>query len=129
MYAREYELIFIVKPDVTDEAAQSIVDRTSKIVTDAEGTVLNVDDWGNRRLAYDIKDFGKGHYFVLTFLGDSRAVDEIERTLKIDEQILRFLTIKVGERVDVEERKASEEARKAAAVAGEAQQERAPAGV
>ena len=68
---------------------------------------LEVDDMGKRKLAYEIRDFQKGHYLALFYLDDGKAVSELERTMRLDESVLRFLTVrKEDEVIDVETRKA-----------------------
>ena len=125
MYSREYELVFIVRPDVTDEDIEKIKDRSSGVIKDRKGHLLNVDDWGKRRLAYEIQDYGKGHFVLFNYLGSTEIVDELERTLKLDDSVLRFLTVKLAERVEVKARVAeAEEAAKAVATAA-AEQPRA----
>jgi len=104
MYSREYEFVFIIRPDVADEDIEVIKDRSLGIITDRDGKVLKVDDWGKRRLAYEIKDYAKGHFVLMNYLGSSEVVDELERTLRLDDGVLRFLTVKLAERVDVEAR-------------------------
>ena len=100
MYSREYELVFIVRPDVTDEDIEKIKDRSGGVIKDRKGHLLNVDDWGKRRLAYEIQDYGKGHFVLFNYLGSTEIVDELERTLKLDDSVLRFLTVKLAERVE-----------------------------
>ncbi len=117
MFAREYELIWIVRPDVADEDITAITDRTSKVATDQGANLLDVDDWGRRKLAYEIQKCAKGHYVRLHFLAQSEHIAELERTLRIDDRILRFLTVKIDDRVDVESRVAEVEAEKAKAPA------------
>jgi len=121
MYSREYELVFIVRPDVTDEDIETIKDRNSGIVSDRKGHLLKIDDWGKRRLAYEIQDYGKGHFVLFNYLGSTEIVDELERTLRIDDSVLRFLTVKLADRVEVDVRVAEAEAA-AAALAGEAKE-------
>jgi len=104
MYSREYELVFIVRPDVTDEDIETIKERNSGIISDLKGHELKIDDWGKRRLAYEIQDYGKGHFVLQNYLGSTEIVDELERTLRIDDSVLRFLTVKLADRVDVEAR-------------------------
>jgi len=119
MYSREYELVFIIRPDVADEDIETIKDRSRDIITGQDGNVLDVDDWGKRRLAYEIQDYGKGHFVLFNYLGTTEVVNELERTLRIDDSVMRFLTVKLGERVDVESRvaEAAEAAAEAAASA------------
>jgi small subunit ribosomal protein S6 len=104
MYAREYELIYIVRPDSPDEDLQTIVDRTTGLIDKAEGTLLQVDVWGKRKLAYEIQKFNKGHYTLVRFLSEPEVVAEIERLLRIDDTILRYQTVKCSDRVHVESR-------------------------
>lgn len=106
MFAREYELIWIVRPDVADEDITAITERTEKVATDQGAQVLEIEDWGRRKLAYEIQKCAKGHYVRLHFLAQSEHIAEMERTLRIDDRILRFLTVKLGDRVDVETRAA-----------------------
>jgi len=110
MYSREYELVFIIRPDVTDEDIETIKDRCARIISERDGNVLKVDDWGKRRLAYEIKDYGKGHFVLFNYLGSTEVVNELERTLRIDDSLLRFLTVKLADRVEVEVRAAEAEA-------------------
>jgi small subunit ribosomal protein S6 len=104
MFAREYELIWIVKPDVADEDVEAITERTKNVITERNGTILDLDDWGKRKLAYDVQKFSKGHYVRMQFLAQPVDVAELERTLRIDDRILRFLTVKLIERVVQETR-------------------------
>jgi small subunit ribosomal protein S6 len=115
MFAREYELIYIVRPDVAEEDLGTVQERTDKIIAERGGTVLKVDDWGSKRLAYDIQKHGKGHFVLFNFLSEPDTVTELERTLRIDDKVLRFLTVKVHDRVDVDTRVAKEEADREAA--------------
>jgi small subunit ribosomal protein S6 len=112
MYAREYEIIYVAKPDISDEEVAAIGERTQKVITDRGGHVLAVDEWGKKKLAYDVKKYSKGHFVYLLWLGEPEIVAEIERTLRIDDKILRFLTVKIEERVEIQQRLADEEQRR-----------------
>jgi small subunit ribosomal protein S6 len=102
---REYELVYLIQPDATPEREKEIHSRLDEAVARSEGTVLLRDDWGKRRLAYEIRKFQKGHYVLLSFLGEGAIVSELERLLRLDPDILRFLTVKVADEVkDVEAR-------------------------
>lgn len=113
MYAREYELIYIVSPEVAEDEVTTVRERTERVITERNGTILRVEDWGVKRLAYDIQKHSKGRYVLFCFLGDREVVAEAERTLRIDDKVLRFLTVKIAERVDIEARVALEAVRKA----------------
>jgi small subunit ribosomal protein S6 len=103
---REYETTFILQPEITDEGVKSVRERLDSILERNGAIRLLYDDDGKRRLAYEIKHFQKGHYLTLHYFDSGKAVPEVERSLKLDESVLRFLTVKVSDTVgDVEERK------------------------
>ena len=103
---REYETTFIVQPEISDEGAQAIVERLEKTLADKGETRLYLEDLGKRKLAFEINKFHKGHYFVLGYLGTGASVPELERALRLDESVLRFMTILANPSVgDVEARK------------------------
>ena len=103
---REYETTFILQPEITDEGVKSVRERVDSILERNGAIRLLYDDDGKRRLAYEIKHFQKGHYLTVHFFDSGKAVPEVERTLRLDESVLRFLTVKVSDVVgDVEERK------------------------
>ena len=111
---REYELTFIVQPEISDEGCEAFQQKLDAVLAERGSTRLLYDDWGKRKLAYEINRFQKGHYFVLSFLDDGKVVPELERLLRLEESILRFLTVLVDEQVkDIEGRKswAAEEER------------------
>jgi small subunit ribosomal protein S6 len=103
---REYETTYILQPEITDDGAKTIRDRLDGIL-DRNGAVrLLYDDDGKRRLAFEIRHFQKGHYFTVHYFDTGKAVPEVERALRLDESVLRFLTVRVADEVgDVEERK------------------------
>jgi small subunit ribosomal protein S6 len=104
---REYETTFIVQPEISDEGSQTILTKLDGILETGGATRLMCEDHGKRKLAYEIRKFHKGHYYTLQFLNDGQVVPDLERTLRLDESVLRFLTIMAdGEVADVEARKA-----------------------
>lgn len=96
---REHELIYILQPDLSEERQKEIHDRVDGALSAGQGILLWRDDWGKRKLAYEIRKYQKGHYFQLNFLGDGKFVAEIERLLRLDADVLRFLTVLVDESV------------------------------
>ena len=88
---REYELIFIVHPDLEETATNEVVDRVKSWVTEAGGTINKVDPWGKRKLAYPIRKQNEGQYFFLHIQIDPTSVVEIERNLRFLEPAMRFL--------------------------------------
>lgn len=104
---REYEFTFIVQPEISDEGLEALCARFDGVLEKGGATKLFYDDWGRRRLAYEIQRFQKGHYLVLYFLDEGKIVPQIERTARLDDAVLRFLTVLANEKVvDIETRKA-----------------------
>ena len=91
---KRYEVVVIVKSDVTEDGIIALIDRCQAIITDRKGVIAKVDKWGKRRLAYEINKQKDGYYFLIDFAGDGPIVAEIERTYKIDDRILKFMTVK-----------------------------------
>ncbi|MBA4393676.1 MAG: 30S ribosomal protein S6 [Desulfobacca sp.] len=91
---RRYELIFIVQPDLSEEETKTVTDRYLQIITAQKGSIIKTEDWGKRRLAYDINKQSKGTYILVDFYGPGSMILEIERNLKIDDNILKFITVK-----------------------------------
>ncbi len=103
---REYETAFIVQPEISDEGGAELCARLDGILESQGAVRLMLDDWGKRKLAYEIDKFQKGHYYFLSYLDDGKTVDELERALRLEESVLRFLTVRVADDVeDVETRK------------------------
>jgi len=94
---RRYELIFIVQPELNEEEIKAVTDRYLQIITAQKGTIIKTEDWGKRRLAYDINKQSKGNYILVDFYGLGSMIREIERNLKIDDKILKFLTVKTSD--------------------------------
>ena len=102
---REYDLIYIIQPDATREREVEIHAKVDSFVSEGGGTHLLRDDWGKRKLAYEIHKFQKGHYFQLSFLGNGAFVPDMERQLRLDVDVLRFLTVLANDNVkDIEAR-------------------------
>jgi small subunit ribosomal protein S6 len=96
---REYELIYILHPDLTEQREGEIHAKLEEIVLRNNGIVLLRDDWGKRKLAYEIAKLQKGHYFVLSFLGQGSFIVELERELRLNPDVIRFLTVLANEKV------------------------------
>ncbi len=101
---REYELVFIVRTDLSDEAITAITEKVDRCIEEYNGVRLLRESWGRKNLAYDIQKHSKGIYFFYRFLGDGDLVKELERRLKLDEGTLRHMTVKVADDVDPEAR-------------------------
>jgi small subunit ribosomal protein S6 len=97
-----YETIFVVNPDLSDDETQSVIKKFAGIVSAGGGVPLKLEDWGRRRLAYKIDKFQQGYYVLLDFASQPPVLMELERNLKIDDRIIRFLSVKTGVNVNVE---------------------------
>jgi small subunit ribosomal protein S6 len=128
---RDYELGFILNPEVSEEETRAILERVEQIVATHGGQVVKVNQWGRRRLAYPIERNRDGFYIFIDMILAPETVSELERTLKVSEVILRYMTRKRDPKAVQKERE-EREARAAAAAAtppAEAQvevQEQAP---
>jgi small subunit ribosomal protein S6 len=111
---REYETTFIIQPEISEEGCQDLLARVDGVL-EREGAIrLLHDDQGKRKLAYEIRKFQKGRYVTTCYLDQGASVAPLERTLRLEESVLRFLTVQVADRVeDIEQRKqvAAEEER------------------
>ena len=94
---RNYELMFILKPDMEEEVIQQAIDKYAAIITDGQGEVVSIDKWGKRRLAYEIKDLHDGYYVLVTFKSEPAVVVELDRVMKISDDMLRFMIINKDE--------------------------------
>ena len=88
---REYELIFIVHPDLDETAVNELVDRIKNWITDDDGKINKVDPWGKRKLAYPIRKQNEGQYFFLNIEIAPNFVAQLERNLRFLEPVMRFL--------------------------------------
>ena len=93
---QDYELVLIISPEVGNEALDATVDNVSKFVTGSGGTISNVERWGKRRLAYPIKHFMEGSYVLTQFKLKPALSKELEANLRISEEVLRHLLIKLS---------------------------------
>jgi small subunit ribosomal protein S6 len=97
---RRYETIYIANPNLDDEAVKDVVTKFSDLIRKQKGSVVKIDEWGKRKLAYEVKRFDKGYYVLLDFCGFPEMVTELERNLKLDDRILKYSTVKSDEDVD-----------------------------
>lgn len=100
---RRYETIFITYPDLPEEDITGLVERYSAIVKDRQGIIVKVEKWGKRKLAYEIEKQARGFYVLIDFVGTAAIVTEFERNLRIGDKILKFMTVKTQEAVNLEE--------------------------
>jgi small subunit ribosomal protein S6 len=94
---RDYELVVIISPEVAEEKYDTIIDGISRFVTDKGGVVSEVERWGRKKLAYPIKSFVEGSYVLSRFKLDPTLSKELEANLRISEDILRHLLVRLGD--------------------------------
>jgi len=92
-----YELMYIVKPELDDQAVQQEIEKVGQLIQTNGGQVKKVTPWGKRRLAYTVKDKREGHYVVEEFDLDQAKVTEVERVLKISDTVFRHLLVRQDE--------------------------------
>jgi small subunit ribosomal protein S6 len=92
---RRYELMLILRPDVADDKAQALIDRTTRQLSAGGGQIVKVAPWGRRRLAYQIDRYREGSYHIVLFEAPAEAIAELERGLQITEEVLRHLVTRV----------------------------------
>ena len=92
---RKYELMYIVKPSLDEEARTAVIEKLHAILTDNGATIDSVDEWGLRELAYEIKDLTKGYYVVTNFTSDDKALNEFDRLTRINNDVLRFMIVRL----------------------------------
>ncbi len=99
---RRYETIVIVDPDLGDNGRTSLFDRVKEIIPQQEGVLIGEDLWGTKKLAYEIKKRPRGYYARFDYCGMGPVVDEIERFFRIDDRVLKYLTVLLAEEADPE---------------------------
>lgn len=95
--SREYETIYVLKPDAGKEASERISDRVRDVITKQRGALTRVENWGFRKLAYPVRKHSRGVYVYLKYLGDGALVSELERNLRLQDHVLKFQTVKLGD--------------------------------
>ncbi len=91
---RRYETIFILRPNVGEEEVKRVIESTTQIILDEQGTIIEIDKWGIKKLAYFIKKESLGYYVYCDYAGMPAAVAEIERKFRIDDLVMKYMTIK-----------------------------------
>jgi small subunit ribosomal protein S6 len=94
---RTYELMFIVRPDMTDEDLDKLISTLQSVVPTSGGNVVKVEKMGKRRLAYTVRRFNDGIYVLMVVEGGGPVIHELERRLRVTEPVIKFLTVRVDE--------------------------------
>jgi len=111
---RIYEELFIIRPDATEEEVNPFIEQIKTTITNGNGTVDKVDNWGVRRLAYRVKKRNEGIYVLIVFSGPATMVSEVERRMRVSDLVLKFINVRIDEKIKkIEKRKKIREKRAA----------------
>lgn len=89
-----YETLYVIKPNLEDEARAALIQKFSAIITDNGGEVESVDEWGKRKLAYAIDYISEGYYVLVNFKSNAELPAELERNFRINDNVMRYMVIK-----------------------------------
>ncbi len=120
---RYYETLYLINPNLSNEDYSGMVAKYNNLIEKNKGVIIDVDEWGTKTLAYEMKKFDKGYYVLVTFCGQGNIIAEIERDMRLDERILQFQTVKLADRVDPEALLAKAAEKKQRAESGEVPQQ------
>jgi small subunit ribosomal protein S6 len=99
---RKYETFFILDPDLPEEVNNVVDEKLKGVVSSNGGMVLSYTSWGKKKLAYLVKKRSRGHYVLMEYAGAPTLIAELERNMRLDERVLKFVTVKLEENFDPE---------------------------
>jgi small subunit ribosomal protein S6 len=102
-FMRRYETIAIIDPDLSDDARKPVLERVSDLIPQMDGFLIEIDEWGAKKLAYEIKKKSRGYYVRFDFCGDGALVNEMERFFRIDDRVMKFMTVLLEKAADVQQ--------------------------
>lgn len=117
---RRYEAVIIIEPDVPDDEVKALTEKFGELIKSQDGEVIKIEDWGIKKLAYLVRKRDKGRYILFDFVSGPTVISEIERQFKISENIMKYLTVKLDEDVDLEAFKSAGESKEPAGEESEA---------
>ena len=100
---RRYETIYILRPNLGEEEISTVIENTNAIIQQEKGTIIELNKWGMKKLAYLIKKESLGFYVYCDYAGTPAAVAEIERKFRIDDAVLKYMTIKIASSISAEQ--------------------------
>ncbi len=89
-----YELLYFINPTSDDNERTAVNERVVSSITGVEGTIDSIDEWGKRKLAYEIRDLNEGEYYLVNFQANPESIAEIDRLLRITDQVIRFMIVR-----------------------------------
>ena len=99
---RRYETFIIIDPDLSDEERSPVFEKVKGVIQQEGCLLVMLDEWGDRRLAYEIKTKAHGYYVRLEYCGTGQLVDEMERFFRIDDRVMKYMTVLLDKSVDIE---------------------------
>ena len=99
---RKYETVFISDPDLQDQTRAELFDKVRNIITKENGILLDFDEWGGKKLAYEIKKKLRGYYVCMTYGGNGDLVKELERNMRLSDDVMKYMTILLSDNVTAE---------------------------
>ena len=97
---REYETTYILRPDSTNDVIGQVNTKARGVIETNGGTIIKIDNWGKRKLAYEVQKQLKGIYLFFSYLGSAGLVEELERNLRLTDSVIRYYSVKIAENVD-----------------------------
>ena len=91
---RSYETLFILKPDLEEEAITAAIEKLTTLIQNHKGTVEQVDRWGKKRLAYEIQDYREGYYTLVLFQGEPETAKELDRVMRLSDEVIRHVIVR-----------------------------------
>jgi small subunit ribosomal protein S6 len=120
---RRYEQVCILRPSLSEEEITRIIDYATQLIQEDEGSVIFLNKWGMRKLAYPIKKESQGYYVLCDFAASPTVVSEIERKFRIDDAVLKYLTVKISDEISAEEIETARSEAEARAIVPETEEE------
>jgi len=91
---RAYETLFILKPDLEEEAITAAIERLTTLIQNNNGTVEQVNRWGKKKLAYEIQDYREGYYTLILFQGEPETAKELDRVMRLSDEVMRHIIVR-----------------------------------
>lgn len=103
---RRYEVTFIIDPDISEDKRGQIFDKTKTLIEKDDGLIIDFDEWGQKKLAYEIRKKARGYYVCMNLCGSPALIDELERSFRLDDKVLKYMTILLDKMVNEDDIKA-----------------------
>ncbi len=120
---RRYEQIFILRPSLGEDEINQVIENSQQIIVNEAGTIISTDKWGMKKLAYPIKKELQGYYVFSDFAATPAAIAEVERKFRIDDSVLKYLSVKLADAITAEEIKTAQDEAEARAQSLQAESE------